>query len=106
MSLACGSPCKSPHGRGAFARSRLSVLHGLTRVLLRVDLNTAGLSLSTVVAAPEAASQEAMRVAPVAKGLPVTSRPASGDMIYKVTDRDPCPMLYIGVMLITDAISK
>ena len=45
-------------------------------------------------------------VAPVAKGLPVTSRPASGDMIYKVTDRDPCPMLYIVVMLITDAISK
>jgi len=45
-------------------------------------------------------------VAPVAKGLPVTSRPASGDMIYKVTDRDPCPRLYIGVMLITDAISK
>lgn len=47
-----------------------------------------------------------MRVAPVAKGLPVTSRPASGDMIYKVTDRDPCTMLYIVVMLITDAISK
>lgn len=36
-------------------------------------INTAGLSLSTVVAAPEAASQEAMRVAPVAKGLPVTA---------------------------------
>jgi hypothetical protein len=40
--------------------------------------NTAGLSLSTVVAAPEAASQEAMRVAPVAKGLPVT---ASGAVV-------------------------
>ncbi len=38
--------------------------------------------------------------------MPVTSRPASGDMIYKVTDRDPCTMLYIVVMLITDAISK
>ena len=80
MSLAGGSPCNSPHGRGAFTRSRLGVLHGLTRVLLRDDLNTAGLSLSTVVATPEVASQEAMRIAPVSKGLPVTF--ASGDRLF------------------------
>lgn len=72
MSLACGSPCNSPHGRGAFTRSRLGVLHGLTRVLLRDDLNTAGLSLSTVVATPEAASQEAMRVDPRLSGVSET----------------------------------
>ena len=45
------------------------------------DSNTAGLSLSTVVAAPEAASQEAMRVAPVSKGLPVTASGAASDVL-------------------------
>ena len=62
----------------------------MTRVLLRVDLNTAGLSLSTVVAAPEAASQEAMRVAPVAKGLPVTASGAAFAMFLPLMFKFCC----------------
>jgi hypothetical protein len=53
-------------------------------------INTAGLSLSTVVAAPEAASQEAMRVAPVAKGLPVTASGAAFAMFLPLMFCDVC----------------